>query len=52
MKTPILERIECWYTYAHTIGLKLDRILIHPNDAAAAPASYKGLPVIFIGRKP
>ena len=42
---PIEERIYRWYEHARRSGKKLERILIHPGDAAHAPAQYMGLPV-------
>ena len=51
MKSPILERIETWYSWALANGIVLTRILIHPEDVAAAPEEYKGLPVVPFGSK-
>lgn len=51
MKEPIMNRIERWYEYASVTGVKLTRILVHPEDYSAAPNSYKGLPVEFLGQE-
>ena len=48
-KEPIIKRIKRWYEYANAYGIKLDKILIHPDDKAAAPAFYEGLPVVAMG---
>jgi hypothetical protein len=43
---PIEERIARWYAHAMLHRIQLKRILIHPSDAAHAPAEYQGLPVV------
>jgi len=48
-KRPILERIETWYLWAASTGIVLSRIVVHPEDLAAAPSQYEGLPVVALG---
>lgn len=45
----ILERITRWFAFATRHKYKIDYILIHPADAAAAPSSFEGLPVRVMG---
>ena len=47
-KESIMERIERWYDWAEFQRIPIKRILIHPDDAAAAPKQYKGLPVVVM----
>jgi|TARA_Y100001001_G_C7829579_1_gene246507 hypothetical protein len=47
----VRERIKRWYRWSQWNGVKLERILIHPDDADQVPPKYKGLPVQVFGAK-
>ena len=52
--TPLSERIEAWINHANALGIKLTRILLHPDDGAeyrklkAAGSITSDLPVEFL----
>jgi len=48
----INERIARWYDYCKAYGIPLTKIVIHPDDKAAAPATHEGLPVVALGEQP
>lgn len=50
-KEPLTERMERWVDYAQWQGLKLTRVLIHPDDASAAPRTFRGLPVVVMSTR-
>lgn len=46
----IHSRISRWYYRAQFLDITLTQILIHPDDAAKAPALFMGLPVVPMTR--
>lgn len=56
-RTPVEERIGCWTMYCDSVHIKLDKILLHPNDRAEADKQYgefylngtEILPIVYLG---
>lgn len=47
----VRDRLKRWYRWAQAKGIKLDRMLIHPDDAGQVPTRFKGLPIKVLGTK-
>lgn len=52
MREPYTERWDRWIEYAAATGIYLERLVVHPDDAAKYHyATYRSLPIVVLGAR-